>query len=308
VFHLQHGHLWFNFALPLMREFAIVVTIHDPRHHAGDRASQKTPQAVMNLGFRCATRVIVHGDAIKLEVCELLSISHRMVHAIPLVAIGNVGAKAVPVEEVLGADDGRTVLFFGRIWKYKGLEYLIEAVPAIAREVPNVRIVIAGQGDDFEPYRRLMAEPERFVVLNRYVSAVERDALFREASVVVLPYLEVTQSGVVPVAYSYGKPVVATNTGALSDAVVDGKTGRLVPRADSAALADAVIELLRNPVKRCEMGLAARRKLDAECSPAVVARQTQEVYRLAIRDSGGVISRRRASLRDREQGVRPSTV
>jgi glycosyltransferase involved in cell wall biosynthesis len=145
-------------------------------------------------------------------------------------------------------------------------------------------------------------------VHNRYVSAAERDALFREASVVVLPYLEATQSGVVPVAYSYAKPVVATSTGALSEAVVDGETGRLVPPADSAALADAVIELLQNREKRHEMGMAAHRKLHAECSPAVVARQTQEVYRLAIRDSGGVISRSQRLLRDRERGVRPSTV
>jgi glycosyltransferase involved in cell wall biosynthesis len=308
VLHLQHGHLWFNLALPLVRECPIVVTVHDPRHHSGDRASQKTPQAVMNLGFRCASRVIVHGQAIKLEVCDLLPISHRMVHVIPLVAIGNVGPTAAPIEEIQGGDEDRTVLFFGRIWEYKGLEYLIRAVPAIASEIPDVRVVIAGQGDDFERYRRMMTDPERFVVHNRYVSAAERDALFREASVVVLPYLEATQSGVVPVAYSYAKPVVATSTGALSEAVVDGETGRLVPPADSAALADAVIELLQNREKRHEMGRAAHHKLHAECSPAAVARQTQEVYRLVIRDSGGVISRSQRLLRDRERGAKPSTV
>jgi glycosyltransferase involved in cell wall biosynthesis len=310
VFHLQHGHLWFNLALPILRRCPIVITVHDPRHHAGDRASRKTPQGVMNFGFRRANRVIVHGQAIKEQVCELLAICASKVHVIPLVAIGNVGANAVTDDETCGADDGRTVLFFGRIWKYKGLESLIQAVPAIAQAIPDVRIVIAGQGDNFEPYRRMMREPERFVVHNRYVSTHERDELFRQASVVVLPYLEATQSGVVPVAYSYAKPVVATNTGALSEAVVDGQTGRLVPPADPAALANAVVELLQNPEKRRAMGAAGRRTLDTESSPAVVARQTLEVYRQAIRDQEEQSEATPLPVprRDRERNTEPSTV
>jgi glycosyltransferase involved in cell wall biosynthesis len=278
VVHLQHGHFWFNLALPLLRKFPLVVTIHDPRHHVGDRISQKTPQRVMDFGFRRADRVIVHGQAMKQQVVDLIGISSERIHVMPLVAMGSVHSP--PSQD----DDGRSVLFFGRIWKYKGLEYLIQAAPAIAREVPDARIVIAGQGDDFEPYRRMITEPSRFVIHNRYIPAAERDRLFHQATVVVLPYIEATQSGVVPVAYSYGKPVVATHTGALSEAVEDGKTGRLVPPGNPHALAHAIIELLSDPLKRREMGAAARRKLDAEFAPAVVARQTIDVYRRAIHD------------------------
>src|SRR6056297_1996107 len=57
VVHLQQGHLWFNFAIPTLRKkYPLVLTIHDPRHHAGDRDSQKTPQWVMDFGFRRANR------------------------------------------------------------------------------------------------------------------------------------------------------------------------------------------------------------------------------------------------------------
>ena len=72
-----------------------------------------------------------------------------------------------------------TVLFFGRIWEYKGLEYLIRAEPLITAEVPNVKIVIAGEGEDFDRYRRLMVHPERFVVYNEYVSDDVRATLFQ---------------------------------------------------------------------------------------------------------------------------------
>ena len=101
-----------------------------------------------------------------------------------------------------------------------------------------------------------MSRPERFIVHNRFIRATECDELFRQASIVVLPYIEATQSGVIPLAYSYAKPVVATRVGALAEVVDDGKTGRLVPPADSESLAAAIVELLRDPVSAAADGHA----------------------------------------------------
>jgi glycosyltransferase involved in cell wall biosynthesis len=270
--------MWFNLALPWLRYCPLVVTVHDPRHHVGDVVSRKTPQMLMDFGFRRADRIIVHGEILKRQVREALNISAERIHVIPHVAIG-------PAEEcTIVPNESKQILFFGRIWKYKGLEHLIRAQPLITAAVPDAKIVIAGEGEDFEPYRRLMDRPDRFIVHNRYIPGPERDQLFRSASVVVLPYIEATQSGVVPLAYAFGKPVVATNTGALSEAVDDGITGRLVPPANPVALAAAVVDLLRNPAQRHAMGAAGRHKLDAEWSPSVVARQTLAVYRRAIQD------------------------
>jgi starch synthase len=282
VIHFQHGHLWFNFALPFLSSIPLVMSIHDPRHHTGDRASRLTPQLVMDFGYRRADQLIVHGEAMKRQVVELLDISPEKIHVILRIAIGNM--EAVPKAE----DDGKTILFFGRIWEYKGLEYLIQAEPMIAKAVPDARIVIAGEGEDFDRYRRMMNGSKRFVVHNRYVSTAERSQLFRQASLVALPYIDASQSGVVPVAYSFGKPVVATNTGALAESVVDGVTGRVVPPRDTAALAGAIIELLTDPKRREAMGAAGRHKLDVEWSPQVVARRLIDVYRCAIEDRARV--------------------
>lgn len=278
VLHFQQGHMWFNVALPLLRSYPLVVTIHDPRYHVGDRNSQRTPQWLMDFGFHRADRVIVHGEALRRQVVDLLKIAAEKVHVVPHVAIGCAKAPASVTAE------HNTILFFGRIWDYKGLKYLIEAEPLIARAIPSARIIIAGEGDDFEQYRRLMAHPDRFEVHNKFISTALRDELFHRASVVVLPYIEATQSGVIPLAYSFAKPVVATRVGALADAVEDGVTGRLVPARDSVALADAIVEMLTNSAARREMGLAGRRKLDAEWSPHAVAQRSSEVYRRAIRD------------------------
>lgn len=278
VIHFQQGHMWFNLALPLLRAYPLVLTIHDPRYHAGDRESRRTPQWMTDFGFRRAGRVIVHGEALRRQVIDLLAIAAERVHVVPHVAIG------AAVATVNNLDDGKTILFFGRIWDYKGLKHLIEAEPLISKAFPNARVVIAGEGDDFMPYCRMMESPEHFEVHNHFISTKLRDELFTRASVVVLPYVEATQSGVIPLAYSFAKPVVATNVGALPDAVEDGVTGRLVPPADVEALAAAINELIADETMRHVMGAAGRRKLDAEWSPGAVARRSIEVYRRAIRD------------------------
>jgi glycosyltransferase involved in cell wall biosynthesis len=275
VIHLQHGHLWFNLLLPLLRRFPLVITVHDPRHHPGDRASRKTPQSVMDFGFRRANQLIVHAASLRQVVVDACRIDPARIHVVPHVSLCDV-ADSVPEQR------GRpTILFFGRIWEYKGLEYLIRAEPLISAQVPDATIVIAGQGEDLGRYRRLMSRPDRFVVHNQFVSTEQRAELFRQASVVVLPYVEASQSGVIPIAYSFMKPVVATTVGGLPDMVEHGRTGYLVPPRDEQALANAIVRLLRDAALRTQMGVNGRRKLDAECAPGVIARQTLAVYHLA---------------------------
>ncbi len=277
VVHLQQGHLWFNLAISqLKRNAPLVVTIHDPRHHAGDRVSQKTPQWVLDYGFRRADHVIVHGRALAEQVHDLFRLPHDHIHVIPHVAMG-----VTPPDTSTEAEQSNEVLFFGRIWDYKGLEYLIQAEPLISAEVPNLKIVIGGEGDDFGRYRQMMKHPERFEVHNRWISDEERADFFRRAALVVLPYNEATQSGVVPVAYNYSKPVVATDVGALSDCVHDQETGLLVPPRDPQRLAAAITRLLKNPAERQRMGEAAKALLDRQASPEQVALETAKVYAAA---------------------------
>lgn len=276
VIHLQQGHLWFNFTLPLLRSYPLVLTIHDPRHHLGDTDGQKVPQWVMDFGFRRAAQLIVHGKPLGQVVVEQLGIPGDAVHVIPHIVLGDDMAQSHVREE------GNLILFFGRIWGYKGLEYLIRAEPLITARLPEARIVIAGQGEDFSRYRRLMAHPENFLVYNEYISDDDRAELFRKASVVVLPYVDASQSGVIPVAYTYSKPVVATTVGALPEMVEDGRTGYLVPPRDERALADAVVRLMEDGDLRRRLGTNGKRKVETECSPAAVARKTLGVYRRAI--------------------------
>jgi glycosyltransferase involved in cell wall biosynthesis len=278
VVHLQQGHLWGNLLLPTLR-VPLVLTVHDVEHHPGDRASARTPQRVLHAGFRRAGRLVVHAERLREALRERLAVAEERIDVIPHIAIG---ADPSTGEGAAVGEEPGTVLFFGRLWPYKGLEYLIRAEPAISAACPNARIVIAGRGEPFARYARMMVHPERFEVHDRFVSDEERATLFARSSVVVLPYLEASQSGVVPVAQRAGKPVVATTVGGLPEAIDDGETGLLVPPGDDAALAEAIVMLLRDDALRRRMGEEGRRRLEARAGGEAVADATLQTYRRAL--------------------------
>ncbi len=278
VIHFQGGHLWFNCALPLLRRYPLVITVHDPRRHEGDTESRKTPQWIMDFGYRRADHVIVHGKSLVDVTHEAIGIPRNRIHVIPHVA-------PVTFPRIKDIDEDEFgVLFFGRIWGYKGLEYLIRAEPLISSRVPDVMITIAGSGEKFNRYRRMMVHPERFFVDNGWISYEQRAVYFQKCAFVVLPYISATQSGVVSTAFNYGKPVIVTSVGALPDAVEHGRTGLIVPPCEEQALADAIVDLLLDAPRRREMGLEARTRLQRECAPQTIAQSNLEVYGQAIRD------------------------
>lgn len=279
VIHLQGGHFWFNFALPLLGDHPLVLTVHDVTKHVGERNRQ--PQWSFDSGCYRARERIVHAPQVKELLLQRLSIPSSTVHVIPHILIGD-------SSETVGAnvrDEEPLVLFFGRIWEYKGLDYLIRAEPFITSQVPQARIAIAGQGEDFGRYRRMMIHPERFIIYNEYTSDEKRAELFRRASVVVLPYIEASQSGVIPIAYRFGKPVVATTVGGLPDMVDHGQTGYLVPPRDATALAESIVLLLQSKELRSRFGENGRRKVNTECAPERVGRMTRLVYHQAVKNS-----------------------
>lgn len=281
VMHYQGTHLWFDLALPLLGRYPLVFTIHDFKPHPGDRLSQKTPLWVEMFARRRADELIVHSQYLLEIVVQNLRGAARKISVIPHIQIGE------ELSSVANEGEEHLVLFFGRIWDYKGLEYLIRAEPLITARVPDARILIAGQGEDFSRYARMMVHPDRFVVHNEFISEARTADYFRRASVVVLPYIEASQSGVIPMAYSAAKPVVATTVGGLPEIVEDGRTGYLVAPRDAAQLADAVSRLLLDAQLRQRMGENGKRKMEAECSPSVIAQKTLDIYHRAVESVTG---------------------
>ncbi|GHT61811.1 glycosyl transferase [Bacteroidia bacterium] len=133
--------------------------------------------------------------------------------------------------------DRKTLLFFGLIRDYKGLDLLLQAMSFLD---DSYQLVIAGESyGDFEKYRQIIdasLAKDRIQVRNRYIADEEVPVLFSAADALVLPYKSATQSGVIPVAYHFEVPVVATGVGSLKDTIETTGTGIVVhPQAESIA-------------------------------------------------------------------------
>jgi glycosyltransferase involved in cell wall biosynthesis len=143
-----------------------------------------------------------------------------------------------------GAGDGPLLLFFGYIRGYKGLSYLIEAMPLIREKVPARLFVVGEFYEERAPYEDLVAklglgEAVRFE--DRYVGNEEVESYFVASDLVILPYVSATQSGIVQIAIAFDRPVIVTAVGGLPEAVVPERTGFVVPPRDPEALARAVV-------------------------------------------------------------------
>lgn len=139
------------------------------------------------------------------------------------------------------------ILFFGRISPYKGIKFLLDAFVDIlsTKKYPHITLTIAGSGNfdfDIEPYRQ---HPE-IKILNEYIYPENLANLIFNSSVVVCPYIDATQSGVVMSAYSFKKPVIATNVGGLPEMVEDQSTGIIIEPKNSEAITNAILELYNN--------------------------------------------------------------
>lgn len=281
VVHLRMKHPWFIPILLYLRylhRHPIVVTIDDIRKHPGDWEPPLWTMAHQMMK-KLADKVIVHGNELK------KSLMGEGIPEAKIAVIPHGDLSFFTKFEREGIVEENTVLFFGRIREYKGLEYLIKAEPLITKQFPEVKIVIAGSGD-FSKYEGLIKNRESFkvAVWDEYIPDDEVAGFFQRAKVVVLPYIEASQSGIIPVAYAFKKPVVVTRVGSIPEVVDDGITGFLVSPGDEKALAGAVIKLLADDELRKEMGENGYQKMRRELSWDRIAERTIEVYEEAIQN------------------------
>lgn len=281
VVHITYWHPWGTLGLGIFRKFPMVTTVHDVVRHPGERGLWAIPNFAYPLQWKWADQVIVHAKPAKKKLIEKNGRSTDAVNVIPI-GVYDFYRK---IAKEIKPERPKTVLFFGRIWGYKGLEYLIKAEPLISKEIPDLQIVIAGHSENFDKYEQMMVNRNKFEVHNYRIPNEDVAGFFQEASIVVLPYIEASQSGVVPVAYAFGKPVVVTNVGGLPECVQDGQSGFLVPPADEYCLAKAIIKVLNDDALRNNMGKKAVQIAETDLSWERISDQTVEVYKKAISKS-----------------------
>jgi len=251
-----------------------VYTIHDYLPHAGEW--KLTPILLNRLYSKFDYQFIQHHQYLSKSFAEFYRVNSGRVHTVycgPLEVYRSFVKNKVKEEH-------DTILFFGRISPYKGVEYLIRAMPEIRRRVPKAKCIIAGSGHIYIEF----TNNGEYEIYNYHISNDEIVGLIQRASVVVLPYTDATHSAVLMTAYAFNKPVVASAVGGIPEVVVDNATGHLVPPKDSHALAAAIVDLLNNWRKKERMKHNIKNVCaEGNLSWSSIAANTLAVYEKAMR-------------------------
>jgi glycosyltransferase involved in cell wall biosynthesis len=272
----------------LDKKYPLIYTKHGVYSNSGLRI-KILEETILGLSEKLVSfqTIIVHTQNDKDELLKAQKYPEEIITVIPHGAYSffkNYGGK------VQGQNN--CILFFGNIRKYKGLEYLIKAVPLVSKEIPDIKIVIAGEGS-LDAYNELLDEVgrQRFEIHNEFIPDEQVSELFQRATIVVLPYSEMSgQSGIINIAFAFGKPIVASDVGGIHEVLNDGEAGYLVPPKNPEALARAIIRILSNEKLRVQMGEKAAQKALKELSWDNIATKHIEVYKKAIE---GFAERRR---------------
>ena len=250
---VRHEDLFFIKVLKCLG-FKIVHTAHDILPHG--RETPETERFFRSI-YALADRLIVHAENIRQEMIKMFDIDPNKIYVIPhgsneLFFTSSVSKQAARAHLDIPLSK-KVILFFGLIRPYKGLEYLLEAFEEIEAQVKDAMLLIAGNfhGDRavLQHYSKLLAQfadKDNVRCVMDYIPCDKVGYFFSAADVVVLPYIQASQSGILLSAFAAGRPVIVTDAGGLSEVVDDGRSGFVVPPKDSKALAEASIKILKS--------------------------------------------------------------
>jgi glycosyltransferase involved in cell wall biosynthesis len=191
-------------------------------------------------GFVCLSRAVLS------QLNQITTNPNKVFIPHPIYDIFGDKISKVEARKYLGLKgDARILLFFGIIRKYKGLSLLLQALSTDKVRKLGVKLIVAGEFyEDKRTYFQMVEElnlKDSVIFTDKFIPNEEVKYYFCAADLIVQPYLSATQSGVTQVAYNFGRPMLVTNVGGLSEIVFDKRTGyvtELNPDAIASAIED----------------------------------------------------------------------
>lgn len=237
---------WMSFFAP---EYAYIAHAMKKRckvialvHNAIPHEPHLYDKPLASLFFKQCSGFAVMSQKVADDICILYPNAQYMVNPHPLYNQFGKSIDASQAKKKLQIDlTKKTILFFGLIRDYKGLDLLIEAVNQLD---DSYQLIIAGESyGSFDKYTaQILAtcNPGKYKVFNRYISDVEVPTFFSAADVCILPYRSATQSGITSIAYNFDLPLIATNTGGLSENIEKPGVGLMAPDISSESIAATI--------------------------------------------------------------------
>ena len=211
------------------------MVIHDIRHHPyrnmGTRriAVDIVRRIMTRKTIKECTRIILLSKNSKLAFKDKYKSDNTVIFRLPA-HMPNAQSE-IPAE--LKNNSENFFLFFGRIDKYKGINILCSAYSSLQKNVKcRNKLVIAGKGNLSDEELRLINEDPDILLINRFIEDGEMVWLFQNSAAVIMPYVEASQSGVLPIAYKFTKPVIVSDLRGLTENVLQNKTGYIFNTTD----------------------------------------------------------------------------
>lgn len=258
IFHILWNNKFEHFDRTLLMLYyrlfgkRIILTAHNVNTRKRDSRDSWFNRFSLGIQYRLCHHILVHTGAMKHELVADFGIASQRVTVIPF-GINNTSPTTAlgyrEARERIGLGSGeKTLLFFGQIAPYKGVEYLIAAMSDLAKEDKYLRLVIAGRiKPGYASYWNVIRDEisraglEKCIIQHvRFIPETEVEVYFKAADVAVIPYVEIFQSGVPFLSYSFGLPVIATDVGSLRDDIIEGETGFLCRPKNPAELARVI--------------------------------------------------------------------
>lgn len=270
----------------------LVLTVHNVNAGKRDARDGGWNRLTLKIQYRLVHHLFVHTELMKRQLVADYQVPESRVSVIPFglnetVPLTNLTRFAARTRLGIRAES-RVLLFFGNIAPYKGVEYLVQCMPEVVREFPDVLLVIAGRPKGQEAYwNRVARQIEELDIGGRviqrieYIPDEETEVYFKAADALVLPYTEVFQSGVLVLGYSFGLRAISSDVGSLKEDVMEGVTGYICMPRDSGSLAAAIMKFCKSSP---DLGDERHREYVREWarrrySWAAVAATTTSVYR-----------------------------
>jgi D-inositol-3-phosphate glycosyltransferase len=275
----------------------VALTVHNVNQARRDGKDSLLNRVTLRIQYRFTDHMFVHTRKMKDELVNDFGVPEKAVTVIRH-PINNAfpDTDLIPAEakRQLGLGDAeKAILFFGKIKPYKGLEHLLAAFQQLVTGDPSYRLIIAGEvqkehGKYMEEIQRLITRdfaPGQIILKIQFIPDAEMEVYLKAADVLVLPYNEIFQSGVLFLAYSFGLPVVATDVGSFREEIVAGYTGFLCRPCDPAHLAKTIARYFASDLYR---NLGTRRQeikdyADVHHSWDAVAELTGNAYTDMVR-------------------------
>lgn len=238
VIHILNGYGYpWALAIAALGGARVITTLHDPSPHPGNRVDA--------IAFHTGKFTLVRSAGIHIHDGMFRAGLERRYPGKPIFVIRHPSfASRYLKHAVSGTARTRSVLFFGRVEYYKGIEVLLRAASLLP---PDIRLTVAGAGALSETEQQLAAAlGPRLTLLNRFIEDDEAARLLQQAGVLALPYLQATQSSLPLIAAAFGLPVVASSVGTFATEVPQ-LGGILVQPGEPRALADALLQQLNAP-------------------------------------------------------------